>query len=150
MLLGLGDARDLARFPRQSFVDVNVTGTLNLLEASSATPGMPFVFTSTTSLMISQAIRNELPGAAMGIAPHSLRAVTPEELAATLKEAKEKGKVDVVIAGDKEVPLQKLLDVMDVVRAHDITNVGDDEMVVLLWANEIFDRARPDTIASKV
>lgn len=30
---------------------------------------------------------------------------------------------------------------------HDITNVGDDEMVVMLWANEIFDRARPDTIA---
>lgn len=34
--------------------------------------------------------------------------------------------------------------------SHDITNVGSDEMVVMLWANEIFDRARPDTIASKV
>lgn len=34
--------------------------------------------------------------------------------------------------------------------AHDITNVGDDEMLVILWANEIFDRANPDTIASKV
>jgi UDP-2-acetamido-2,6-beta-L-arabino-hexul-4-ose reductase len=34
--------------------------------------------------------------------------------------------------------------------SHDITNVGDDEMVVMLWANEIFDRDRPDTIASKV
>lgn len=33
---------------------------------------------------------------------------------------------------------------------HDITNVGDDEMVVLLWANENFDRDRPDTVASKV
>ncbi|WP_148717339.1 UDP-2-acetamido-2,6-beta-L-arabino-hexul-4-ose reductase [Chitinolyticbacter meiyuanensis] len=33
---------------------------------------------------------------------------------------------------------------------HDITNIGDDEMVVMLWANEIFDRDRPDTIASKV
>lgn len=33
---------------------------------------------------------------------------------------------------------------------HDITNVGDDEMIVMLWANEIFDRARPDTIAAKV
>ena len=33
---------------------------------------------------------------------------------------------------------------------HDITNVGEDEMVVMLWANEIFDRERPDTIASKV
>ncbi len=33
---------------------------------------------------------------------------------------------------------------------HDITNVGDEEMVVMLWANEIFDRSRPDTIAAKV
>jgi len=34
--------------------------------------------------------------------------------------------------------------------AHNITNIGDDEMVVMLWANEIFDLARPDTIAYKV
>jgi UDP-2-acetamido-2,6-beta-L-arabino-hexul-4-ose reductase len=34
--------------------------------------------------------------------------------------------------------------------AHDITNIGEDEMVVMLWANEIFDRAKPDTIAAKV
>ena len=34
--------------------------------------------------------------------------------------------------------------------AHDITNVGDDELIVMLWANEIFDRSRPDTIAMKV
>jgi UDP-2-acetamido-2,6-beta-L-arabino-hexul-4-ose reductase len=33
---------------------------------------------------------------------------------------------------------------------HDITNVGADEMVVMLWANEIFDRSRPDTIVCKV
>ena len=33
---------------------------------------------------------------------------------------------------------------------HDITNVGDDEMVVMLWANENFDREKPDTVASKV
>ncbi|GAA4337612.1 NAD-dependent epimerase/dehydratase family protein [Variovorax defluvii] len=31
---------------------------------------------------------------------------------------------------------------------HDITNIGQDEMVVMLWANEIFDRAKPDTFAS--
>ena len=30
---------------------------------------------------------------------------------------------------------------------HDITNIGNDEMVVMLWANEVFDRARPDTFA---
>jgi UDP-2-acetamido-2,6-beta-L-arabino-hexul-4-ose reductase len=34
--------------------------------------------------------------------------------------------------------------------AHDITNIGDEEMVVMLWANEIFDRDRPDTIAHRV
>ncbi len=33
---------------------------------------------------------------------------------------------------------------------HDITNVGSDEMIVMLWANENFNRQKPDTIASKV
>jgi UDP-2-acetamido-2,6-beta-L-arabino-hexul-4-ose reductase len=33
---------------------------------------------------------------------------------------------------------------------HDITNVGDDEMIVMLWANEIFDREHPDTFALPV
>jgi UDP-2-acetamido-2,6-beta-L-arabino-hexul-4-ose reductase len=33
---------------------------------------------------------------------------------------------------------------------HDITNVGDDVMVSLLWASEIFDRARPDTVLMPV
>jgi len=28
---------------------------------------------------------------------------------------------------------------------HDITNIGDDEMLVMLWANETFDREKPDT-----
>ena len=31
---------------------------------------------------------------------------------------------------------------------HDITNIGDDELVVMLWANEVFDRERPDTFAA--
>jgi len=30
---------------------------------------------------------------------------------------------------------------------HDITNIGSEEMVVMLWANEVFDRSRPDTFA---
>ncbi|WP_240623862.1 UDP-2-acetamido-2,6-beta-L-arabino-hexul-4-ose reductase [Tsuneonella suprasediminis] len=34
--------------------------------------------------------------------------------------------------------------------SHDVTNVGDDELIVMLWANEIFDRERPDTIPSTV
>ncbi len=33
---------------------------------------------------------------------------------------------------------------------HDITNIGSTEMVVMLWANEIFERANPDTVAEKV
>lgn len=30
---------------------------------------------------------------------------------------------------------------------HDVTNIGDEEMVVMLWANEVFDRTHPDTYA---
>ena len=33
---------------------------------------------------------------------------------------------------------------------HDVTNVGDEEMVVMLWANEIFDRTHPDTYACSI
>jgi UDP-2-acetamido-2,6-beta-L-arabino-hexul-4-ose reductase len=33
---------------------------------------------------------------------------------------------------------------------HNITNIGEDELIVMLWANEIFDRQRPDTVAMKV
>jgi UDP-2-acetamido-2,6-beta-L-arabino-hexul-4-ose reductase len=33
---------------------------------------------------------------------------------------------------------------------HDITNVGPQEMVVMLWANEIFDRQQPDTFSCPV
>lgn len=31
---------------------------------------------------------------------------------------------------------------------HDITNIGKDELIVMLWANEIFDRENPDTYAN--
>jgi len=34
--------------------------------------------------------------------------------------------------------------------SHDITNIGDDELIVMLWANEIFDRERPDTFAKEL
>ncbi|CAE79564.1 NAD-dependent epimerase/dehydratase family protein [Bdellovibrio bacteriovorus] len=34
--------------------------------------------------------------------------------------------------------------------SHDITNIGNEELVVMLWANEIFDRAKPDTVAHEV
>ena len=29
--------------------------------------------------------------------------------------------------------------------AHNITNIGTDEMILVLWANEIFNPALPDT-----
>ncbi|WP_298190327.1 NAD(P)-dependent oxidoreductase [Novosphingobium sp.] len=50
---------DIARYPVQTFIDVNVTGTLNLLEAARIAGHDRFVMTSTTSLMISEAIRRE-------------------------------------------------------------------------------------------
>lgn len=56
---------DIARYPAQAFIDVNVTGTLNLLEAATRAGHDRFVFTSTTSLMISQAIRDEAGDAAV-------------------------------------------------------------------------------------
>jgi nucleoside-diphosphate-sugar epimerase len=56
---------DIVRFPAQAFVDVNVTGTLNLLQAAAAAGHDRFVFTSTTSLMVSQAIRQEAGAAAV-------------------------------------------------------------------------------------
>lgn len=31
--------------------------------------------------------------------------------------------------------------------SHDITNIGDTELIVMLWANEIFDKEKPDTFA---
>ena len=34
--------------------------------------------------------------------------------------------------------------------SHDITNVGNNEMIVMIWANEVFNRQQPDTITYKV
>ena len=34
--------------------------------------------------------------------------------------------------------------------SHDVTNIGENELVVMLWANEIFDRDKPDTVNFKV
>ena len=33
---------------------------------------------------------------------------------------------------------------------HDITNIGEQKLIVMLWANEIFDRSKPDTVASLI
>ena len=34
--------------------------------------------------------------------------------------------------------------------SHDITNIGNEQLVVILWANEVFDKANPDTYMYKV
>ena len=50
---------DIARVEPQGFVDANVTGTLNLLRAARDAGCDRFVFTSTTSVMVTEAIRRE-------------------------------------------------------------------------------------------
>lgn len=74
---------DIVRYPAQHFVDVNVTGTLNLLEAAVAAGHDRFVMTSTTSLMIDQRIRDEAGEAAIWLdesagplAPRNIYGVT--------------------------------------------------------------------------
>lgn len=34
--------------------------------------------------------------------------------------------------------------------AHDVTNTGETDLICMLWANEVFDRNRPDTYSCKV
>ncbi|MCU0718058.1 MAG: NAD-dependent epimerase/dehydratase family protein [Pirellula sp.] len=34
--------------------------------------------------------------------------------------------------------------------AHEVTNIGEETLICMLWANEIFDRNRPDTYSCKV
>jgi UDP-2-acetamido-2,6-beta-L-arabino-hexul-4-ose reductase len=34
--------------------------------------------------------------------------------------------------------------------AHDITNIGKTELIVMLWANEVFDPVKPDTVSAEV
>lgn len=55
---------DIARNPAQAFIDTNVSGTLNLLEAAIAAGHDRFVFTSTTSLMIRADVRAGKEGGA--------------------------------------------------------------------------------------
>ncbi len=80
---------DIARYPRQKFVDVNVSGTLNLLEAAVAAGASRFVFTSTTSLMISPAIR-EGQGEAAAWIDETLSPLVPRNIYGVTKLAAER------------------------------------------------------------
>ncbi|MER8638360.1 NAD(P)-dependent oxidoreductase [Mesorhizobium sp. M1365] len=55
---------DIERHRNEDFVETNVRGTLNLLDAAAAFGVQRFVFTSTTSLMISESIRTGFTGGA--------------------------------------------------------------------------------------
>ena len=50
--------------------------------------------------------------------------LTPEELTQTLVSLKKNQKVDLILAGDKDVSLQTLLKVMDSIRGAGISSVG--------------------------
>ena len=52
---------------------------------------------------------------------------------------------EVILSSDKP-------QVMDTIPGwvHDITNIGDSEAIIMLWANEIFDPQRPDCIPCEV
>ena len=73
---------DIVRYPESAFHAVNVEGTRNLLEAAVAAGNDRFLFTSTTSLMISESIRAGALGAAIWLdeesppAPRNIYGVT--------------------------------------------------------------------------
>jgi UDP-glucose 4-epimerase len=79
---------DIARYPAQAFIDVNVTGTLNLLEAAVAHRAQGMVFTSTTSLMISTAIREARAAEAVWI-DETLAPLEPRNIYGVTKLAAE-------------------------------------------------------------
>ena len=79
---------DIARYSNQAFIDVNVSGTLNLLEAAVAARAKSFVFTSTTSLMISTAIREGRGDAAAWI-DETLSPLEPRNIYGVTKLAAE-------------------------------------------------------------
>jgi len=79
---------DIARVPPQNFVDVNITGTLNLLQLAVEAGNDRFVFTSTTSLMISAAIRHENVTAAHWI-DETLAPIEPRNIYGVTKHAAE-------------------------------------------------------------
>lgn len=50
---------------------------------------------------------------------------------------------ETVTSGDKPVIVETIPG-----WAHDVTNIGNDELMAIVWANEVFDPAHPDTIFS--
>lgn len=80
---------DIDRYSKQRFVDVNVSGTLVLLEEAVAAKVERFVFTSTTSLMISSDIRDGKGEAAVWI-DETLSPLAPRNIYGATKLAAER------------------------------------------------------------
>src|SRR6516164_4586388 len=79
---------DIARYPVSAFIEVNVTGTLNLLETAAAAGHGRFVFTSTTSLMVSQEIHQGTGSIAIWL-DESLGPLAPRNIYGVTKLAAE-------------------------------------------------------------
>jgi UDP-glucose 4-epimerase len=80
---------NIATSSYQDFIDANVTGTLNLLEQAAAAGVKRFVFTSTTSLMISREIRQGRGPAAAWI-DETMAPLQPRNIYGATKYAAEK------------------------------------------------------------
>lgn len=79
---------DITRYPPMAFIETNVTGTLNLLQAAIAAGHDRFVYTSTTSLMISQDIHQQAGPAAVWV-DESLGPLAPRNIYGVTKLAAE-------------------------------------------------------------
>jgi nucleoside-diphosphate-sugar epimerase len=98
---------DLARYPAEAFHAVNVEGTLNLLEAAIAAGNDRFIFTSTTSLMISEQVRAGRAGGAtrafwLGedfgpLAPRNVYGATKLEAERLCREAHERHGIAILL-----------------------------------------------------
>ncbi|MDB5693531.1 MAG: NAD-dependent epimerase/dehydratase [Alphaproteobacteria bacterium] len=98
---------DLARYPPAAFQAVNVEGTRDLLEAAAAAGHDRFVFTSTTSLMISETVRAGRAGGAARafwidedfgpLAPRNVYGVTKLEAERLCREAHERHGLAVLV-----------------------------------------------------
>ncbi|MCU0868647.1 MAG: biopolymer transporter ExbD [Burkholderiales bacterium] len=75
--------------------------------------------------------------------------ITVDDFKARIAEAKKAATVQVVIAGDREVPLQKLIDVMDLARGEGIATVGIAASKAAAPAPDAAPKAAPAATAPK-
>lgn len=61
------------------------------------------------------------------------------------KSMKDNSSYDYIVSSDKTEVVETIPG-----WAHDITNIGVDKLIVMLWANEIFDNENPDTFFHKL